>query len=148
MKKAFFMEEDNSYSSMAHNEVVELCGLKSILFPLEYCVPQPIWIMYFVLCRFGGRLSCCHQVADRSGGRDLLDILDQAVVQPLDGHFGATAEGKAVHLLVGFDIPEDRFDDLHPVSVGVTPCRGVDELFHALGEGFGLCRVHDKEIAP
>lgn len=93
------------------------------------------------------RRSCSHQLIDRSSGAYFLDVVNQAIVQPLDAHLCDAAEGEAVHSLVGLDVPEDRFDDLHSVGIGIASCGGIDELFHPLGIGFGLCLVQHKEIA-
>jgi hypothetical protein len=101
------------------------------------------WVLFWT-----PRRLCHDEVADRPRGANLFDVMNQAVVQPLNGHLRYAAQCEAVHSFVRLDVAEDGFDDLHPMGIGLTSCRGIDDLFHAMGIRCGFAGIDHKEISP
>ena len=76
---------------------------------------------------------------------DLLNIVNEAIQQPLLADLPNAAKSEAIHAFVGFDVGEDRLDDGHSARVGLTARRTVDHLNHPVGVSSTRWRVDHEQ---
>jgi hypothetical protein len=67
--------------------------------------------------------------------RDFLEVMDEAVEQPLDVDLSLPAVGEAVELLVTSEVGENRLHNRQTPAVDLTRLRLVDLAPHLRGEG-------------
>lgn len=76
--------------------------------------------------------SCFYEPIGSTCGCDLLDIVNEAIQQPLLTDLPNAAKSEAIHAFVGFDVGEDRLDDGHSARIGLTARRAVNDLNHSV----------------